>query len=301
MRRIASLGLLAVLALSACNQAGSTSSSSGSGATNLSYDVSGIKKVDAIAALVPDAIASGGKLVIGASTDYAPAEFRDENLTTPIGYDVDLGKALGKVLGLEAEVVDGEFASLIPGIGSKYTIGISSFTIRPDRVSTANMISYINVGSSYAVPKGNPNGFNPDDVCGKTIAVQTGTAQETELKEVSKTCESDGKESVQVLPYPRQSEATTNVVGAKADAFYADSTVADYSSTLTNGQLEVVGGIRSALPQGIVVAKDDPKLTEAVQKAMQHLMDDGTWPKILESWGVSSDAALRTAELNPTS
>lgn len=298
MRRIVSLGLLAVLTLSACNQAGS--SSSGSGAADLSYDVSGIKKVDAIAALVPADIASGGKLTIGASTDYAPAEFRDENLTTAIGYDVDLGKALGKVLGLETEVVDGEFSSLIPAIGSEYTIGISSFTINEERIKTVNMISYINVGSSYAVPKGNPNGFNPDDVCGKTIAVQTGTAQENDLKKISQTCESEGKSGIQSLPYPRQSEATTNVVGGKADAFYADSTVADYSSTLTNGQLEVVGGIRSALPQGIVVAKDDPELTEAIQKAMQHLMDDGTWPKILKNWGISQDAALRTAKLNPT-
>ncbi|WP_231979966.1 transporter substrate-binding domain-containing protein [Tessaracoccus coleopterorum] len=220
-------------------------------------------------------------------------------MKTYLGYDVDLSKALGRVLGLETEVVDGEFASLLPGIGSKYDVGISSFTINGERTASYNMISYITVGSSYAVKTGNPEGFNPDDVCGKSIAVQTGTYQDEELAGFSATCEADGKEKIDILQYGRQSDATTNVVGGKAVAFYADSTVADYASTLTNGQMEIVGGIRDAAPQGIVVAQDDTAMTEAIQKAMQSLMDDGTWGKILDAWGIEANAALTTAELNP--
>ena len=101
--------------------------------------------------------------------------------------------------------------------------------------------------------------------------------------------------------YGRQSDATTNVVGGKAVAFYADSTVADYASAQTNGQMEVVGGIRDAAPQGIVIKQDDAAMTEAVQKAMQQLMDDGTWGKILDAWGIDTEAALATAELFPQS
>ena len=108
----------------------------------------------------------------------------------------------------------------------------------------------------------------------------------------------DGKDAIDILQYGRQSDATTNVVGGKAVAFYADSTVADYASSLTNGQMEIVGGIRDAAPQGIVVAQDDTELAAAVQQAVQHLMDDGTWPAILDSWGVT-DAALDTAEIHP--
>lgn len=305
MRRILAAGFIAALALTACGQnADPTETPSGGSdapaadSTDRSYDVSAVAKVDEIAALLPQAIAEKGTLIVGASTDYAPAEFRADDLNTAIGYDVDLSKALGKVLGLEAEVVDGEFASLLPAIGSKYDIGISSFTIRPDRLENANMISYITVGSSYAAKTGNPEGLNPDDVCGQTIAVQTGTFQEEELGTFSQACTDAGNEAIEVLSYPRQSDATTNVVGGKAIAFYADSTVAGYAAALTGGQLEVVGGIRDAAPQGIVVNKNDAELTEAVQKAMQHLMDDGTWGNILDSWGVE-DAALTTAELNP--
>ncbi|GAA4905074.1 ABC transporter substrate-binding protein [Tessaracoccus lubricantis] len=297
MRRILATGLLAALTLTACGGQDATESAD---STDRTHDVSGVEKVDEIAALLPQDVAEKGTLIVGAATDYAPAEFRADDLQTAIGYDVDLSKALGRVLGLEAEVVDGEFASLLAGMGSKYDIGISSFTISPERTAAYNMISYIEVGSSYAVKKGNPEGLNPDDVCGESIGVQTGTWQEEELTAFSEECAAAGKEAIDILSYPRQSDVTTNVVGGKAKAFYADSTVASYSVAITGDQLEVVGGVRDAAPQGIVVPQDDAELTEAVQKAMQHLMDDGTWQAILDSWGVE-EAGLTTAELNPGS
>ena len=52
-------------------------------------------------------------------------------------------------------------------------------------------------------------------------------------------------------------------------------------------------------PQGVAIAKDDPQLAEAVQKAMQYLMDNGYLNDILASYGVET-AALATATLNPT-
>lgn len=301
MRRIVAAGLVAMLALTACGGGSSTTEGSASpGTDDLSYDVSGVQKVDEIAALLPERIASRGTLVIAAAPDYAPAEFRAEDLQTAIGYDVDLGKALGRVLGVDTEVNAAEFASLLPGIGSTSDIGISSFTITPERTASYNMISYIMVGSSFAVQKDNPKDFDPDNLCGQAIGVQTGTYQEEELATMSDQCAADGKEAINVLSYGVQSDVTTNLIGGKVVAFYADSTVADYAVALTDGQLEVVGGVRDAAPQGIVVSADDAQLTEAIQRAMQQLMDDGTWSAILGSWGVDESAGLKTAELNPT-
>ncbi|NLE97424.1 MAG: ABC transporter substrate-binding protein, partial [Propionibacterium sp.] len=258
------------------------------------------EKVDEIAAMLPEAVAEKGTLVIGAAIDYAPAEFRADDLQTAIGYDVDLGKALGNVLGLESEVSAAEFASLLPGIGTQYDVGISSFTITEERTASYNMIAYIQVGSSYAVKTGNPDGFDPDAICGQTIAVQNGTWQHEDLDARSAECTEAGEEAVDVMVYGSQSDVTTNVIGSRAIAFYADSTVADYSVAMTNDQLEVVGGIRDSEPQGIVVPQDDEELTLAMQAAMQHLMDDGTWEAILESWG-PADAALTTADIYPQS
>ncbi|MDO5737415.1 MAG: ABC transporter substrate-binding protein [Propionibacteriaceae bacterium] len=295
LRTLAVAALAGALALSGCS-----ADEGGTSESDLSYDTSGIAKVDEIAALVPQEIRDAGKLVIGASIDYAPAEFRADDLQTAIGYDVDLGKALGRVLDLDTEVSAAEFASILPGIGSKYDVGISSFTITEERTANYTMVSYISVGSSYAVKAGNDKGFDPDDICGRTVAVQTGTYQEEELATFSTACTDAGKAAVDVLKFGSQADVTTNVAGGKAEAMYADSTVSEYAVALTNGQVEVVGGVRDSAPQGIVVAADDTELAAAIQQALQHLMDDGTWVKILESWG-PKDAALSTAEIFPAS
>ncbi|MGO1384860.1 MAG: ABC transporter substrate-binding protein [Arachnia sp.] len=294
---LAATALVSILALTGCSGAEAPEEAVG---TDRSFDVSGIEKVDDIAALLPEAIREEGNLVIGASIDYAPAEFRADDLQTAIGYDVDLGKALGRVLGVETEVSAAEFASILPGIGSKYDVAISSFTITEERMASYTMIGYISVGSSYAVKAGNDAGFDPDSVCGSSIAVQTGTYQEEELAAFTAECTEAGNEAIDILKFGSQSDVTTNVVGGKADAMYADSTVSSYAVALTGDQVEVVGGVRDAAPQGIVLPPDAEELTAAMQQAMQHLMDEGTWEEILESWG-TSDSALSTAEINPES
>ncbi len=305
MRRLLAAGVIAALAaLTACSpDAPGEATDGGTDApaavdTDRTYDVSGVEKVDEIAALLPQEIQDKGTLTIGAAIDYAPAEFRAEDLETAIGYDVDLGKALGRVLGVETEVAAAEFATLLSGIGTLYDIGISSFTITEERTASYNMISYVMVGSSYAVQAGNPEGFDPDAVCGLTIGVQNGTWQQEELAMFTEDCEAAGEEAIDVLVYGSQSDVTTNLIGGKVVAFYADSTVADYAAALTGDQVEVVGGIRDAAPQGIVVAQNDEELTEALRAAMQHLMDDGTWEAIMENWG-TEDAVLTTAEVHP--
>ncbi|MDU7359757.1 MAG: ABC transporter substrate-binding protein [Propionibacteriaceae bacterium] len=302
MRKLIAASLAAMLALAACSGDG-TSGTESEGASTASgadrtFDVSGVKKVDEIAALVPQAIKDKGSLTIGAAVDYAPAEFLADDLQTAIGYDVDLGKAIGKVLGLETTVTNAEFAGLLPGIGTKYDVGMSAFTITEERTASYNMVAYLEAGSAFATKKGNPNNFDPKNLCGKSIAVQNGTWQDEDLQAKDKECKDAGKEGINALVYGVHTDAATNVVGGKADAFYADSTVAQYASTLSNGQMEVIGDVLDSEPQGIVVAQNDKELTEAVQKAVQHLMDDGTWMEIMKSWG-TEEAALSTATVYP--
>jgi polar amino acid transport system substrate-binding protein len=81
--------------------------------------------------------------------------------------------------------------------------------------------------------------------------------------------------------------------------FYADSPVAGYAISQTDGQLEALGDVEGVAKQGIAIKKGDQQLDEAVQKAVQKLMDDGTYMKILKHWGVES-GAVDKAEINPT-
>ena len=301
----------ASLALAGCSDpdqastsgAGASGSQSGtsSAASDITpFDISTIQTQDDIAAMVPAELKTSGILRNGASTDYAPAEYRAADGQTPVGYDVDLTRALAKVMGLkDGETLTAEFPTIIPGLGTKFDVGLSSFSITPERLEQVNMVSYVNVGSAYAVAAGNPKGFDPNNVCGTTIGVQNGTYQYDYANELSKQCEADGKKAINVMPLKVQTDITPKVIGGQYDATLADSTVIGFTVKQSKGELEQVGDVIEAAPQGVAIAKDDQQLTNAVAAAMNYLMKQGYLTKILEPYG-AEDAALTQAEVNPT-
>lgn len=307
MRKLPAALLLtatASMALAACSDPSTSSTSqSAEGAVSAtaieSFDTSSIETVDEIAALVPVAVKERNILRNGTSADYAPAEFRAEDGQTPVGYDIDIVKALAKVMGLEeGTTTHAEFPTIIPGLGSKFDIGASSFTITEERLGQTNMISYVEVGSAYAVAQGNPKNFDPANACGTTIGVQNGTYQQEYAEHLSEECVAGGNEAIKIMPLDLQPDIATKVIGGQYDATLADSTVIGYTVELSGGKLEQVGDIIEAEPQGIAVAKNDTELANAIQKAMQYLMDNGYLTKILAAYG-AEDAGLTTAELNP--
>ncbi|HEY3574574.1 MAG TPA: ABC transporter substrate-binding protein [Arthrobacter sp.] len=294
---------IGALALSACTNASESAAPGGaaspSGSAAASFDPSTIQKDDALAASVPAAIKSKGTLTVGSDTSYAPAEFIGTDGQTPVGYDVDIAKAIGATLGLKVRVQTSEFTGILPALGPKYDLGISSFTINKERLGAVNMVSYFNAGTAWAVKKGNPKGFSLDDVCGKSIGVQTGTVQEDpDLSGRNKKCTADGKQPINIVTLKNQTDVTTRLVNGSIDAMAADSPIIGYALTQTNGQLERLGDVYDSAPQGIAVAKSDKALAEVIQKTLTKLMADGTYKKILDGWG-NGEGAITKSEVNP--
>ena len=294
---IAAVGLAA--GLSACTNANDLTTGSAK-AKSQGYDVSSITKQDDIAALLPEgALGSDGVLDIGASTDYAPAEFLDAN-GKPIGYDADLTQALGKVLGVDSQMHTASFDSIIAKVGTEYDAGISSFSITNERMQNVDMVQYVEVGSQFNVAKGNPKGIDPSDhlnLCGKVVGVQTGTAQADAMDADSQACAAAGQAPIDVRSYDKQAEATSALVGSTVDATYSDSTVAGYAVETTDGAVETLGEVEDAAPQGVVLKKN-AETAAAIKAALQYLMDKGILDEILQSWGVEG-AALKEATINP--
>ncbi|MDY3126252.1 transporter substrate-binding domain-containing protein, partial [Bifidobacterium mongoliense] len=169
------LGSLALLvSVAACgttdtDTAGSvnaTASSSGaSSADPKGYDTSAVKKDPAIAAMLPESITKDGKLTIGADTSYAPGEFLAADGKTPIGFDVDLSRAIAAIFGLKEVTLTSTLDSVIPAVGSKYDIGLSSLTMTPQRMDAVEFVTYFKAGSTYVVKKGNPKGIDSEHLC----------------------------------------------------------------------------------------------------------------------------------------
>ena len=300
----AALSAAMLIAVAACGTSDSADTASKSAdskdsSSTQGFDTSGIKKDDEIAALLPDSVAGDGTLTVGTDTSYAPAEFLAEDGKTPVGFDVDLSKALAAVFGLKENTVSSTFDSIIPSVGSKYDIGISSFTVTKERMEAVDFVTYFKAGSTFVVQKGNPNKVDSSNLCGVKVAVQTGTTQEEEVNKDNEQCKADGKDAIDIQSSKLQTDVTTAVASGKADIFYADTPVAGYAIKQTGDTLEALDEDVGVTPEAVAVKKGDSKTAEAVQKAIQKLMDDGTYKKILDTWGVSS-GAVDKAEINPS-
>ncbi len=293
-RRRALIGLVGVtalvLGLAACGEE-KKSSGTGTPAATSSVDA-------ALAAKVPDAIKSKGTIVVGTDSTYPPSEFLDTDGKTVIGFDVDLFTAVAAKLGLKADFQSASFSDIIPGVSSgKYDIGVSSFTINADRLKEATMVSYFSAGTQWAQKTG--GSVDPDNACGKKVAVQTGTVQVDDITARSKKCTDAGKAAITIDQYQAQSDATTAVVSGKDDAMLADSPVVAYAVKQTNGQLATLGAIYDSAPYGYVLPKAQTDFGQAIASAVQELITDGTYKSILDKWGVTG-GAISTPTVNPT-
>ena len=255
---------------------------------------------EALAAKVPAEVKSDGKILVGINAEYAPNEFLDPDGKTVVGWDVDLFNAVAAKLGLKTEWQSAVFDAIIPGIESgKYEMGVSSFFITDERKKQADMVSYYNVGTQWLTKKGNPTGIQPDDACGKKVAVQTNTVQDTEdMPKRDKACTSAGKPAITVDSYQDQGQATAAVVSGKDDAMLADSPVVAYAVKQTNGQLELLGDPYDNYFYGSVVKQDQAEFAQAVADAVKALITDGTYKTILDKWGVQA-GAIDNPAVNP--
>jgi polar amino acid transport system substrate-binding protein len=297
-RRGTLLGLVLAVVLAAAG-CGDNGDSGGGGSTETTAGAA--PAVDeALAAKVPDAIKSDGKLVIGTDSSYPPNEFLDTDGKTVIGWDVDLFNAIAAKLGLKTEWQSAVFDAIIPGIDSgKYEMGVSSFFITDERKKQADMVSYYNVGTQWLTKTGNPNGIQPDAACGKKVAVQTNTAQDTDdLAKRQEKCKSEGKPAITIDRYQRQDQATASVVSGKDDATLADSPVMAYAVKQTNGQLELLGDAYDTYFYGSVIKQGQAEFAQAVADAVKALIADGTYKTILDKWGVQA-GAIDSPAVNP--
>jgi len=287
----------AALVLSACGGGSSTGSSGTSGSS--SSALPSVSADSALAAKVPASIKSDGAISVGSDTTYAPSEFIAADGQTIVGFDVDLFGLVAQKLGLKAKFQTAPFDSIIAGVDSgKYEIGVSSFTINAAREAKANMISYYNAGTQWSTKKGNPAKVDPENACGKNIAVQKGTVQVDDVTARSKKCTDTGKPAITIDQYDAQSDATAAIVSGKDEAGLADSPVMAYAVQQTKGQLQLLGDVYDAAPYGYVVKKDQTEFAQAIADAVKSLIADGSYAKVLSKWGVQSGAITNPA-VNP--
>jgi polar amino acid transport system substrate-binding protein len=290
---VALVGLATVgsLALAGC-----ASNKPKAAAPTNTVDVGTITKNDAAIAKLPDKIKSAGKLVVGINVPYQPNEYKDPSGKI-VGWEVDFFDGVATKLGLTATYQESGFDNIIPSVkGAKYDVGMSSFTDNKKREQQVDFVNYYSAGFQWAAPAGKT--VDPNNACGLKVIVQTGTTEETEdIPAKSKACTDAGKPAIKLSKLDSQDAVNQAVALGQYDALDADSPITQSAVKKSGGKLQLAGDIYGAAPYGLAVAKDGGTLKDALQMAIQSMIDDGSYKKILAKWGVEA-GAIPTATIN---
>jgi polar amino acid transport system substrate-binding protein len=245
-----------------------------------------------------DTIKKNGKIVIATDASYAPNEFKQNGQI--VGFDIDLGSAIAKKLGVTASFQDVKFDNILPALQSKkYDISLSSFTDNKQREASFDFVTYFSAGTGMMVKAGNPMKLMPDDLslCGKRVAVEKGTTQEDELTPKSSAkpdagarvdkCKQGGKPAPSKISLDDQNAANLALGNGRADAVLADSPVAAYAAKESGGKFVISGNAYDTAPYGIAIPKNENDLRDGILKAVKDLISDGTYKQLTDKWGVS--------------
>ena len=299
------VGVLAMgaVVLSACTGSSTSPSPSGSTATSASTvaSASPVAQVPAAELLFAD------KLVICSDLPYPPQEFFDDN-GTPIGSDIEIGQTIAARLGLTPQIENSVFDTIIAAVtGGKCDIIVSAQNITSERVAQVDMIPYFQAGQSFVVAKGNPAGIHVEtDLCGKSIAAETGTTEVDYLNGtgdyagsgLSAKCVSAGSAAIDVKEFPKDSDALAALTSGNADAYFADSPVAGYYTVQQPNNFELSGLVLDVALEGISVPKEHTGLRDGVVAALKAMMADGSYTAILTKYGVE-DGGLTADKVTP--
>jgi polar amino acid transport system substrate-binding protein len=240
-----------------------------------------------VAAEVPSAVKSSGTLRVAADATYPPNEFIAEDGHTVIGMDADLAKAIAQAMGVEADVKNVTFDSIIPGLAAnKYDLGMSSFTVTKEREKTVDFVSYAMAGTSFYVKADSgPDVQSLADLCGEKVAAERGTTQEADATAQDKKCKAAGDPGVSVQVFPDQNAANLALSSGRATVGMADSPPAAYAVEQSNGQFRISGQQYGVAAYGIAMPKDSG-LAKPVLDALKAVIADGTYDRIFAYWGL---------------
>jgi polar amino acid transport system substrate-binding protein len=255
----------------------------------------------ALGATVAPALAADD-ISAGTITNSPPMISYASDGTTLQGAIVDLAAAMSKQMGRTIAFKAIPFAGLLPAMQARQIdITFTLMNDTPEREKVIDFVDFFNLGTMLLVKKGNPERVESlETLCGKTVATVQGSTQVALVAETNARCSAGGKPAIENMQYAQPADARMQVQTGRVAAFLGNSPVMVYlARTAGDGTVfDVVRGHEYQLvPLGIGVAKDNTALRDALQKALNALIADGSYRKILEKHGVEG-GAVSAATIN---
>ena len=197
------------------------------------------------------------------------------------GFNIDLVLEAGRRMGRKIEVFAGEFSGLIPAMNAgKIDFVGAPTTVTPERAQ--NLLfseGYLNTFYAFVVPAGKPDLKSLEELKGKTVSSNKGSAYDKWLQDNA------AKYGYKSESYGTNADAMQAVITGRADAGLTGNTVGAYAVLRSSSQLKLATlSVDQGLVWGAVFRKDDPKLRNAFEDALECMKLDGSVAKLAEKW-----------------
>jgi polar amino acid transport system substrate-binding protein len=230
---------------------------------------------------------------------FPPMEYyEDQNADQPIGFDIDLTVELASRLGVEAEFVPLEFTGLLPGLQSgRCDIVASGIYLTAERIATFGAQPYYDTSIIIMTLADNDEISSPDDLAGKTVAVQSCTNYLNIITALDEELRANGQEGINIQMYPKQTDADQQLVVGRADATITQDTEAAFRETAQPGQFRIAYTYPDTQTFAIYYNKDATALGDALEQTVEDMRADGTLAGIAATWNLPEAGAEFTREV----
>jgi polar amino acid transport system substrate-binding protein len=252
----------------------------------------------ALVKMVPAGMA-GKPFTVAVALGSPPDDFRNEKGEV-VGWEIDILRAATQSLGLGLDLRPTTFDTLIPGLQAKrFDAAVGQMGVTVVREKVVDMIGTLTSNELFAAYADSPIMVKTlDDLCGVTVATTRGSREMVFAEEHQPKCAAAGKKPINALAFNDGNGAAEAMMSRRADVFWLGSTAVSYFVAQTKGRTKVVGSYTDTSYIGVALPKGS-EMAVPLQAAIQRLIDNGTYGKIVTKWGLE-EGAVKQAPLNPT-
>jgi polar amino acid transport system substrate-binding protein len=251
--------------------------------------------------MLPASIKKSGVLRVATTPVNPPMDFVENG--EPKGLDVDLARAAAQVLGVRVEFHESALDGIIPGVlANRWDVMWPGMNDNLTREKQVTMVDYVKHAFSVAVPAGNPKKIKDlPDFCGLTFGEVMGSVFQELLPQISKEhCAAHGKPAIKVDTYPDNAGAFQAVAAGRIDAVLNAQELNTYQAK-QSPRIEALNGIAiSPTHYGIGILPSNTDLVKAMQAAVNELIKNGTYKKLLDKWDLGFMAIPKALINQPT-
>ena len=235
-----------------------------------------------------------GKTLVNAVNPHTPGyEALDPNDPSKyIGFDIDLGEAIGDCLGFEVTYKPVTFAALLTTLeAGQADIVISDIYATKERAKAADFITYLKVYDGVLVAKDNPKkitGINTS-LCGTTAAENTGYVEVPLIQELAKQCEAEGKPAPEIQLYDNNANCIQALLSGRADTYINDVNTVDGAVKAYPEKLSKATAVTLPYSVGIAVPRDQHDFRAAVMAALTEIQKSGLQEELMTKWNLPAD------------